>query len=91
MTTDLFARIGAALYGDLWQGSLAYALGVSPRSVARWASGYSQIPPHVWDELRTLTEGRADQISLVRADLDIAIARTHTEPAGSARDRPPAT
>ena len=91
MTSELFARVGAALYGDAWMGCLADALLVAPRTVARWASGYSRIPPNVWDELRLLAEQRADLIAMVRADLDIAIARTRTAPAGSAHDRPPAT
>lgn len=33
---DLFAKAGAAIYGDEWTGPLARALGINLRTVQRW-------------------------------------------------------
>jgi len=44
MTRDLFCRVGAALYGPRWQSELARDLGVSDRTVRRWAAGEQPIP-----------------------------------------------
>ena len=43
MTRDLLCRIGAALYGEHWQSSLANDLGVPRRVLQRWAT--SDAPP----------------------------------------------
>jgi hypothetical protein len=53
----LFARVGAALYGVTWQGSMARALGVSDRMVRYWLAGEHPIPAGVLAELPGLIEG----------------------------------
>jgi hypothetical protein len=53
----LLARVGGALYGVSWQGSMARALGVSDRSVRYWLSGAHPIPRGVLAELPGLIEG----------------------------------
>ncbi len=51
------ARLGALLYGDEWQTPLAAALGVSLRSVQRWAAGGAAIPDGVAVALHGAAEG----------------------------------
>lgn len=59
MNPDLFARIGAALYGQRWQSELARELGVSDRTVRRWVSGAFPIPPNVSVELHLILTRRS--------------------------------
>lgn len=80
MTPAFLERIGQAMYGSEWMAPLAHDLGNGTRTVARWFSGYSEIPEGLADELRHLLERRADEIATVRADLDIAIAREPATP-----------
>jgi len=54
----LFARVGEALYGALWQQALARELDVSGRSVRYWVAGAHRIPNGVWADLFTLMEDR---------------------------------
>jgi transcriptional regulator with XRE-family HTH domain len=57
----LIARAGRALYGERWQTSLARALGVTDRTVRRWAAGQAQPSRGVYADLASLVEQhRAD-------------------------------
>ena len=58
MTPTLLHDAGQALYGPRWQSDLARALGVSDRTVRRWAAGKMQAPPNVRDEMRSLCMAR---------------------------------
>lgn len=52
MTAAEFRAVGAGMYGGRgWQRALADRLGVADRTVRRWASGASRIPPEVVREL----------------------------------------
>lgn len=52
---DLLERAGEALHGrNVWKGPLADDLGVSPRTLQRWATGQAFIPPGVWGEIAGL-------------------------------------
>jgi hypothetical protein len=87
---DLFCRLGEALFGPEWMAPLGAALdGVAPRTIARWASGYSRIPPNVQFEIRDLVRQRAVALGQLQAELDAALAQADQPP--PARDRPPAT
>ena len=50
---------GAALYGSLWQSALARDLGVSDRTMRRWATGAYDLPAGVYVDLLRLTQERA--------------------------------
>ena len=54
----LLAAIGQALYGENFRSNMGDELGVSHRSVVRWAKGQSRIPPNVWSELLELLRER---------------------------------
>ncbi len=59
----LFARIGEALFGTLWQEAMARALGVSGRSVRYWVAGDHPIPRGVWVDLRGIVEHRREDLA----------------------------
>jgi transcriptional regulator GlxA family with amidase domain len=55
----LLAEAGEALYGPRWQCELARQLGVSDRTMRRWAAGTHAVPPGVYVDLLRLTQERA--------------------------------
>lgn len=64
----LLHAIGEALWGSRWQTDMAEALKVASRTVRRWASGETDIPPGVWAELTGLMQQRAARLEeLTRA------------------------
>lgn len=63
MTRDQLAEAGHALYGPLWQSELARQLGVSGRTVRRWAVGDFQIPPDKAALVRAMLVGRANGLA----------------------------
>ncbi len=64
----LLRDAGEALYGPLWQASIARDLSVSDRTIRRWLSGAEDLPPGVAMDLWRLCEER-------RVDLDGVIDR----------------
>jgi hypothetical protein len=61
MTPALLEAVGRALYGEYWRDPLAADLGVSVRSVQRWAAGEFNIPEGIaGDCKRILVQRRAD-------------------------------
>ena len=58
-TAAEFRAVGLALHGDAhgWQAALARKLGVTARTVRRWASGETPFPTSVQRELIALTGG----------------------------------
>ena len=60
---NLFCEAGRALYGALWQAEMARALGVSDRTVLRWASGEAPIPAGVWQEIPNLIIDRSNELA----------------------------
>ena len=56
-TPQEFRALGLALYGGAhgWQSALARRLGVSDRTVRRWASGETPIPSRIQSEIMPLT------------------------------------
>lgn len=49
---------GAALYGPRWQSDLARAIGVSDRTMRRWAAGDGAPPAGVWADIHRLLAER---------------------------------
>jgi hypothetical protein len=59
----LITETGCALYGDRWQTDMARDLGVSDRTVRRWAAGTECPRPGVYEDLLRLCLERAAQLS----------------------------
>jgi DNA-binding transcriptional regulator YdaS (Cro superfamily) len=59
MSSRLLIDAGEALYGPRWQCELARQLGVSDRTMRRWAAGTHQVPAGVYLDLLRLTQERA--------------------------------
>lgn len=62
---------GTALFGEMWKGDLARALGVADRTMRRWANDQDPIPPGVWRDLRTLLGGQLVAVHSAIAALPI--------------------
>jgi len=69
MTTDLLREVGEALYGSRWQSDLARALGVTDRTVRRWAAGEWQPAPAAWDAIIDLLKARGKAMAMLRRKL----------------------
>jgi DNA-binding transcriptional regulator YiaG len=58
---SLLQRAGEALYGLQWQSALARDLGISDRTMRRWAAGDS-IPEGVSADLTALCKARIERL-----------------------------
>ncbi len=58
MSADLLRQCGEALYGSRWQTDLAAALGVSDRTIRRWATDQTSVPRGVYTDLLRMTMER---------------------------------
>ena len=65
MTPDLLRETGEALFGPRWQCELARALGVSDRTMRRWANGEWPIPGAIVDELKPHFDNRINQLEYI--------------------------
>jgi len=63
VTREEFKAAGLALYGHDWQSALARAIGVTPRSVRRWASGEVVVPDWMEEKLTGLAGGRETRLT----------------------------
>jgi len=54
----LLRQIGEVLFGSSWQADLAEVVGVSDRSLRRWAAGEGNIPPGVWRDIWSHAENQ---------------------------------
>jgi DNA-binding transcriptional regulator YdaS (Cro superfamily) len=61
MTKIELMQAGRLLYGERWQAALARALGVSDRTVRRWASGAQPIPSPAAIAVQALADNVARQ------------------------------
>lgn len=68
-SNTLLCEVGEALYGPRWQSDLARDLGITDRTMRRWAAGASEIPAGVQDDLRRLIEARQSLLSNVSRKL----------------------
>lgn len=62
MSPDLLHRVGQALHGAQWQSALARDLNVAVRTMQRWASGETPIPPKLREELARLAADRREAL-----------------------------
>ncbi|MBX3482562.1 hypothetical protein [Phenylobacterium sp.] len=76
MTDNLLTATGEALYGPRWQSDLARDLGVSDRTMRRWAAGDDTPRPGVYADLLRLTQARATALSALAAELGAMAAST---------------
>ena len=60
--TVTIAAVGRTLYGQRWQTEMAHALGVSDRTVRRWAAGSEFPRPGVFADLARICRERADAL-----------------------------
>lgn len=58
----LLVEAGEALYGPRWQTELARDLGVSDRTMRRWAADSSVVPAGLYVDLLRLTQERAERL-----------------------------
>ena len=79
MTPDLLRLAGEALYGPRWQTALAGDLGVTDRTMRRWAGG-QPMPPGAAADLAALLRAR-------KIDIDVALAHL-AEPSVTTLPRP---
>lgn len=62
MTPATLAEAGALLYGPQWQRALARDIGVSERTMRRYAAGDTPVPVEHVDNIRALLHDRATAI-----------------------------
>jgi hypothetical protein len=62
----LLAEIGLLLYGPRWQTDLARALGISDRTMRRWAASRAAVPPGAWRDLYHRVENRAVEVDRMK-------------------------
>ncbi len=62
-TQDHLRAVGEALFGPLWQTPLSEALGVSDRTVRRWAAGDFDIPEGVWADIAKVCKSRGAELA----------------------------
>lgn len=72
MTPTDLRMIGECLYGELWQSQLARALGISDRTMRRWAIGKGAPEAHAKTMLALLAQRRA-AIDDVLAHLSVTV------------------
>lgn len=60
---NLITQYGRALYGARWRAAMADDLGVSERTVRRWAKGEFEVPEGVLRELREKCAAKAQELS----------------------------
>lgn len=68
-TAALLRRVGETLWGSRWQTEMATALGVSDRTVRRWASGDDEPRAGVWADLARIAEERRGAIGELTREL----------------------
>jgi hypothetical protein len=62
MNAERFTECGRLLFGPLWQCEMARAIGISDRTVRRWAKGEQPVRQAVAEELDRRLRERADEI-----------------------------
>jgi hypothetical protein len=64
-TSFTFRKAGVALYGEQWRSELARALGVTDRTVRRWAHDEYSIPDDARERIVGLCRERVEMIKAV--------------------------
>lgn len=66
---------GEALHGKQWRLELAQALGVSERTIRRWAAGSSPVPAGAWTDLEAMLLERAARLKALAGEIKPARPR----------------
>lgn len=66
--SELFCRIGAAMYGGNWKLGLAGDLGVRQSSVQNWANGRNRLRPDIWASVVEVIDDRVAELRELRAE-----------------------
>lgn len=67
LTPATFCEIGFALGGEHWHGWMARRMGVSKRTVERWATDDRAMPSDLWQRLDVLIDERAAILGSLRS------------------------
>ncbi len=65
LTSFTLCKAGVALYGEQWRSELARALGVTDRTVRRWAHDEYSIPDDARERIIELCRARTKMIDAV--------------------------
>lgn len=70
MSTNLLTEIGEALYGPRWQTDLSRDLGISDRTMRRWAAGDGEPSRGVWNEIQALLKTKSFDLRALAAKIE---------------------
>jgi hypothetical protein len=70
LTSFTLRKAGVALYGEQWRSELARALGVTDRTVRRWAHDEYSIPDDARGRITQLCRQRAEMLKAVMRRLE---------------------
>lgn len=71
MTPELFVGTAEMLFGSHWQQPTARQLGFSERTLRRWATGQTKIPPSAVLALLKAVRTHYDALERVRTELNL--------------------
>lgn len=74
MSNRLLREAGEALYGSRWQTEISRDLGVSDRTIRRWASGADDMPAGAMTDLWRICLERAQALDALAQRLKMASA-----------------
>lgn len=77
MDATLLHQVGLALYGPRWQCELARTLGVSDRTMRRWAAGTHRVPLGARSEMREAIRARHATLAALEMRLQAEIDAQH--------------
>jgi predicted transcriptional regulator len=70
LTSFTLGKVGLALYGEQWRSELARALGVTDRTVRRWAHDEFSIPDEARERVIELCKARVKMLKAVMRRLE---------------------
>jgi hypothetical protein len=70
LTSVTLRKAGVALYGEQWRSELARALGVTDRTVRRWAQDEYSIPDDARQRVIKLCRDRVEMLKAVMRRLE---------------------
>lgn len=88
LSAVLLRQIGEALYGAEWQTPLSQAVGVSDRSVRRWAAGTDEVPPGVWHDIHRHAYARWATIRYFDEEIERVLQSSVPQPIPNSEPKP---
>jgi plasmid maintenance system antidote protein VapI len=70
LTSFTLRKAGVALYGEQWRSELARALGVTDRTIRRWAHDEYSIPDDARERIMELCGQRVEMLNAVMRRLE---------------------